>query len=208
MRLSKVLMLFVLLLAPTTVWAQSVEITPFAGYRVGGEFDSDDRFFGFDPFELEIEDGESYGVLLDIRLSRSLFLEFTLSRQETRLVEKFGLFDPAFDLFDIDVDYYHVGLLYQWEPGQVRPFITGSIGATRLEPQVSDLGELYRPSLSLGGGAKILFNDHIGLRFEGRAYTTLIEDDDEVYCDFGDCFRANDTTVTQGEVRAGLIFSF
>ncbi len=199
---------WILTLFASAAWAQRVEITPFAGYRFGGNITTDGDFFFDQLADFEVADGSSVGVILDFRLIDNLFLEFNLSRQDTKLREDFGLLDPGIDLLDLKVDYYHVGILYQWAPGQIRPFVTASLGGTRFDPDARDLDSLTRFSVGLGGGVKFLFSDHVGLRFEGRGFGTLIEDGDEVYCDFGDCYHSDGTYLWQGEVRAGLVLAF
>lgn len=189
---------------------KSFEITPFAAYRFGGEFDSvnfDDGFF--DLIDVEVADGGALGAIFDARLGGGLFLELWASRQDTELKASEGLFLPAEALFDLELDYYHAGLLYEWTPGQARPFIAGSIGATRFAPDAPGLDDLVRPSLSLGGGVKVMFSDAIGLRLEGRLITTWVEEDDEEFCNRRVCYDFDeDVYFYQGEARAGLVIAF
>ncbi len=203
-----VALLWLASLAPSVASAQRVEVTPFVGTRFGGQFTTD-RFL-FDEFlDLEVDDGESLGIVLDFRISRDLYFELNLSRQETALEEDFGFLDPGVDLFPLDVNYYHAGILYQWAPGQIRPFVVFSLGATHFSFDTTGLDDLARFSASAGGGVKILFNNHLGLRFEVRAFSTLIDEGDEVFCDFlGDCYGADGTYLIQGEVRAGVVLAF
>jgi hypothetical protein len=189
---------------------KSFEITPFAGYRIGGEFDSVDYDdFFFDLIDVEVDDGAALGVVFDARLAGGLFLELWASRQDTELSASEGLFLPAEALFDLDLDYYHVGLLYEWTPGHVRPFIAGSIGATHFAPKAVGLDDLTRPSLSFGGGAKVMFNETVGLRLEGRLVTTWVEENDDEFCNRRVCYDFDeDVYFYQGEARAGLVVAF
>lgn len=188
----------------------SIQISAFGAYRLGGEFDGvdfDDDVF--DLIDLEVDDGGGYGVALDARLTGGLFLELWVSRQETELSESEGLFVPTEALFDLEVDYYHAGLLYEWRPGQAHPFFAVSVGATRFAPDAPGLDDLVRPSLSIGGGAKVMFSDNVGLRLEGRLITTLVEEDDDEFCDRRVCYDFDDdVTFYQGEGRVGLIVAF
>lgn len=192
----------------------SFEITPYAAYRFGGELDDvdfDDDFF--DLFDVEADDGGALGVVFDARLGQGgWFLELWASRQETELTENAGFFVPPASLFDLTVDYYHAGFLYEWRPGQVHPFFAGSIGATRFQPEQDGLDDLLRPSFSLGGGVKVMFADNVGLRLEGRLITTLIDQDDDDFCDRrrrDGCFDFDDDIYFyQGEARVGLVLGF
>lgn len=184
-----------------------VEITPFAGYRFQGEFDSSGFDDFFNPFDdLTIADGESYGVVVDFALGRAFMLELILSHQESELALEGFFFDPDEVLFDVDVDYYHVGFLYRWTPGQIHPFFGISAGISRLDAQGEGGGSFDRPSVSIGGGAKFFFTDHFGIRLEGRGFWTFIDDDVSDVCDCG--FRDDSVFLVQPEVRAGLIFAF
>ena len=108
---------------------------------------------------------------------------------------------------DLELEYWHLGFLYQWAPGQVRPYLVASLGATRFDP-VGLTGET-RFSWSLGGGFKLMFSDNVGLRFDGRFYSTLVDEDDDVFCDPFGCYRLDDSTyLLQGDVKGGIIFAF
>jgi opacity protein-like surface antigen len=127
------------------------------------------------------------------------------SRQDTELIRSSGFFNPETVLLDLEVDYYHVGVLYQWTPGQIHPFVAASVGATVFRPEGSFIDDESRFSFSFGGGVKVMLSDHFGLRFEGRAFSTLVQDDDE-FCD--DFYCDDEEYLLQGEVRGGLVFAF
>lgn len=197
---------------PYGPYDDSVQLSVFAAYRFGGEFDGvgfDDDFFD-DFVDLEADDGAGFGVALDVRLTGGLFLELWASRQETELVENEGIFLPVDALFDLDVDYYHAGLLYEWRPGQVHPFFAVSVGATHFAPDDPGLDDLTRPSFSLGGGVKMMLAENVGLRLDGRLISTVVEADDEEFCDHGRfCYDFDDDVYFyQTEARAGLVFAF
>jgi hypothetical protein len=188
----------------------SIQFSAFGVYRFGGEFDSvdfDDEVF--DLIDLEVDDGGGFGVALDARLSGGLFLELWVSRQESDVAENAGIFLPADALFDITIDYYHAGLLYEWLPGQAHPFFAFSMGATRFEPDSPGLDDLIRLSFSFGGGVKVMFSDNVGLRAEGRFVSTLIEEDDDEFCDVHVCYDFDDDVYFyQTEARAGVVVAF
>lgn len=190
--------------------AQRIEITPFVGYRFGGELEGE--IGGLRPDiltpDLEADDGESLGVVVDLALALGLQLEFLVERQETDLQVDLGLFSGA-ALTRLDIDYYHLGLVYQWPIGPVHPFVGGSLGITRFAPDLAGLDDATRPSGSLGGGVKIFISKNLGFRVEGRLFSTLIEDDDLAFCGpLGSCGRRNTGSYfEQSEIRAGLILA-
>jgi opacity protein-like surface antigen len=193
------------LLCAAPVQAQdkpSIEITPFLGYDFGGSFDVFDFEFGRVNFELQ--DGESYGVIVDFPISRTFQVEAMAFRQPTTLEIDEGFFGPSFELSDLDIDYLQAGLLWQGSLGQAKPFFTAGAGLARLNPDIPELDSETRFAFNLGGGVKTFFTPHFGLRFEGRLLViTLPEDNEELFC----C-RGEDDALSQGHVALGFIFAF
>lgn len=179
-----------------------LELTPYVAYRFGGEIEDDDGFFRDNT--TDIEESEAFGVTLDIPLDGGFKLEFLVSQQQSEAQFDEGLFEPSFDLGDIDVTYGHVGLLYEWQPGDVRPFVVGSAGATQLDPDFPGADSETKFSIGLGGGVKIFLAEHIGLRLEGRGFWTAVDEDDDRYYDYGD----DGDVLFQGEASVGLIFAW
>lgn len=195
------------LLAASPAAAQKFEITPFYGYQFGGDFE--DRFDSDDFGDVDVDEGETYGLFLNFALANfgageGGQIELMYNRQDTEL-QAGRLFGPR--LLDLELEYWHLGFLYQWAPGQVRPYLVVSLGATSLDP--GGAPSETRFSWSLGGGLKLMFNDHLGLRFDGRFYSTVVDEDDAVFCDPFGCFsHDNSTFLTQFDVKGGIIFAF
>jgi hypothetical protein len=187
------------------------ELTPHVGYRWGGEITGDDNVL-FET-DLEVNDGEAFGLTFDIPLSSNFQLELLAQRQDTELGFDEGLFGGSFDVADITVDYYHVGFVAQTTDNDVVPFFVISAGVTRLDPDVPEADTEERFSMGLGGGVKIFFSEHVGMRFEGRGFFTVIDDYDSGCFDDDDCCGCDDyyddgTYLTQGQASAGLIFAW
>lgn len=196
------------LVAPSAAWAAKFEITPFAGYRAGGDFDQLDN-----PSisRLDIENGESYGVTFDVSLGDYAQLEILVSRQDTQL-EVRSPTGPSTELFDLNVDYYHVGGLYQFgEPGDTaRPFVGFSMGLTNFDTP-SGFSSEEQFSFSFAGGAKLYFGKHVGLRLQFRWTPTYITSTTEgLFCTGGGfCYEIVDNHyLNQIEASAGLILAF
>ncbi len=199
-----------LLLASESAFAQKLEFTPFAGFRFGGDFErSIDDFDHFD-LGLALDEGDSYGFILGIGVTRNLQVELLYSTQETTLIDRF-LPSGSQEVFDLDADYLHAGLAYQFATsGRVRPFVAGSLGITRLAPNDSFYDDDERFSVGLGVGVKVMLADHVGIRLEGRGFWTLLDEDETFTCDYDDyCYDASVTdSLIQGELLGGLIFAF
>lgn len=203
MRKAFLFSLVVIVLAPAFAEAQRFEITPFAGYRFGGGFDDFDFGDNFD-----FEDTDSLGVVLSFGVSEGAFVELLYSTQETGLQEEAGFFGDR-TLFDVTVDYWHVGGLYQWNIGQMKPFVVATVGITEFDPRPEALSSETRFSMGIGGGIKLMLGDHFGFRFEGRGFTTFVDSEDEIFCDPSRCYGYTDTTfLWQVEARAGIVLAF
>ncbi|MGC2047209.1 MAG: outer membrane beta-barrel protein [Gallionella sp.] len=183
--------------------ARAVEVAPFTGHRFGGSFEDSITNANF-----EVVDAASYGLVFDFDLEPDKQIEVLLSRQNTHLSTN----DPLFTgnpLFDLTIDYYHIGGLYMLPAGdRVRPFLTGTFGLTRMDPKPADLTTENRFSLSLGGGAKIFFTKNLGLRFDLRGIYTSLNANTEVFCSGGCTIKLNSSGFVQTEASAALMMRF
>ena len=188
--------------APHAV-AQTFELAPFVGYRVGGDF-----------YEVAIgqpvdTDGAvSVGLLADLRL-RQFDPGFTLTALFTRqqpLVEvRPTFFDPPVAA-RVTVDHLQVGATQEFRSGRARPFLVGLLGLTHYGlPHDSEV----RFSLSGGGGVKLFAAPWIGVRLDGRVYATFDALGARGVCGGYGCLLGIDASVFwQGEATAGVIFAF
>lgn len=200
--LPRAFLFVVCLLLPTVVAAQprgQFELTPTIGYRLEGDFDVED----VEVFDngLKVKEGEFYGLVFDLPLGRHLQLELLANRQQSELIADAGLFGNDFVLADIDVTYYHVGVLWQFLAGQVRPYVVGSAGLARLDVALPGIDSEDRPSLSLGGGVKVFAGEHVGFRIESRGYYVALDDNDDDRWE-------DENSLTQGELSVGLILAW
>lgn len=206
--LAATLLLAAWLALPAGAGAASIELTPFIGYSFGDEFSEDAQPFA--PTELELDDSSTYGLILGIGITRNFFVELEAARQETDIFTRSSFLGPQIEPIALDEETYHVGLLYQWAPGDVRPFVRASLGATRFDPELDVFADETRFSFAFGGGVKLMLSDGFGVRFEGRYLSTLVDEDDRLVCDpHGFCFEeAIGEYLEQLEARGGLVFHF
>jgi hypothetical protein len=183
--------------------AQTMEITPFVGYRLGGEIED-----AATSSDLDVDESSSYGLIFNYALDPNGQIEIILGRQETTLVDDDDLFLGT-PILDLDVDYYHFGGLYQWDGKKARPFITGSLGVTHMSPARPGFDSETRFSVGLGFGAKLFAGEHVGFRFEGRGFATLMDSGGTIFCSNGSCLvEIEGDLLWQFEARAGLILAF
>ena len=182
-----------------------VEISPFAGYRWGGELEASDNAL-FDR-DVDVDESVVAGVRLEVLVTDNFGVELMASRQATEFTSGGGdLFGDDRGLADVDIDTLQVGLVFQGGAGQVRPYGVIALGGSGLNPDVPGIESEERLSGSAGGGVKVFVNRNFGFRFEARGYWTDTEDDDDDFDDRWDWQADGD--LYQGEATAGVIFAF
>ena len=190
-----------LLASAASASAQDFEITPFGGYGFGGDF-----FELLAGQPLDLDGAPAVGVAVDVPLSRGRQFEVLFARQNAHVsVPAFPLGPPV--RWQMTVDYWQAGGLQEFDIGQVRPFLTGTLGLTRYATRGDNE---IRFALGAGGGVKLFPANHVGLRLNGRLFATFADADAQVFaCSLGVClvgFHAD--VVWQLEFTAGLIVRF
>ena len=133
------LLFAILLLVPGAAFAQGAgfEITPTAGYRFTGSVTAyDDEGFR-QGRDLKVDSGGAYGVTFDVPIGYRWQLEFLANHQSTSFQLDRGVFTPRTNLGDVDLDYYQVGLAYNWGRGQVNPSSSGRASMIAIRPTTS-----------------------------------------------------------------------
>lgn len=196
---------------PAGVHAQALEPPPsrfeiagFAGYRAGGDFELEDT-----GEELDLDEHGSFLISLNLRRDEVSQYELMYARQETRLQSDTTLGD-----FAVDVEYLHIGgTLVVNELHLLRPYIIGSLGATRFSPSPADADDDTRFSISLGAGLRVPVSQRFSLRLEARGYLTFVESDSAIFCASGSfggvcALRSSGSTFLQFDVLAGVAIAF
>jgi hypothetical protein len=182
------------------------ELTPFAGYRVGGSFDEKDG-----DGRVELNDSNAQGIMFNIKANPNGQYELLYSRQDTNAdTQGFFVNDPT---IDIEVEYFHFGGTYLFDGDNTRPFIALTVGLSQFDPQLLGSGSESYLSASLGGGVQLNATKRLGVRLEARVFTTFVEDDSNIFCvssgGNGACLiQVNGRMLTQWEARAGLVLRF
>lgn len=181
------------------------EITPYVGYRFGGDFD-----VASSRRDANLDDHASFALALDLRRDEESQYELFYSRQEAKLQP-----DSPIGPIGVDVQYLHIGgvLDVYVEQPLLKPYVVGTLGLTRFTPDSGAGNDDTRFSMSLGGGLRVPVSEHFGFRFEARGYLTFINTDSSVFCASGQfggacAIRAKGSTFGQFELLAGAAFSF
>ncbi|HKJ20569.1 MAG TPA: hypothetical protein VJ993_07895, partial [Woeseiaceae bacterium] len=152
------------------------ELTPFAAYRGGGDFEDKEGLV-----EFELQESNAWGLILNGTVEANTQWEVLYASQSTS-VDITGAI-PDESAFDLDVEYLHVGGTYLFDGDRVRPFIAATIGASHFEPQPSGFGSETFVSGSIGAGWKISLVKTLALRVEARGYATLVDNDSRLFCE-------------------------
>lgn len=183
--------------------AQSLEVTPFGGYRFGGGF-----YEIVSGESVDTDGAVSFGAVLDIPFRDTLQIEGFFTHQEARFTVPAPVDGQATRLH-VTVQHLQVGGLRELESDAVRPFLTGTLGLTRY---ASGGDNEVRFSLAAGGGVKMSPTNHVGLRLDGRLFVTFVDAElDSLACapGAGVCVGSIDAwAVWQAEFTAGLIIRF
>ena len=182
-----------------------LELTPMFGYTFGGEFDYEEGEY---DETIEISEGSSIGFRLGYNVGYNSQIEFIYSHQETEITG--GDLFPRDALFDLDVDYFHIGGSLLWNRGNgLEPYFTGTLGLTHFNPEDSGFDSLTRFSMGFGGGVRAFPLQRLGLYTGVRGLVTFVNSDTEVYSGSkGTYVIIEADTVWQFQVYAGLILAF
>ena len=201
-----VVALIAIAMAPDAVADERFELTPFIGYRFGGDFDNIRDPDG-QIRSVDVGDSETYGLIFDINIGENAQIELSWSHQDTDLTAK--LFDGSKeDLADATIDFWHVGgnLLFGDSLDDGRGFLSFSIGGTHLSPEGFSSETQF--SFGFGGGVKFYFNDTVGVRLQGKLLSTYINSSTSWWCAYGCYTVSHGNYLLQAEVDAGLIVRF
>jgi hypothetical protein len=194
----------VALAVPAGARAQTVEIAPFVGYRVGGGF-----FSAPAGWVVGDDAAPSFGLLVDLDVGLAtpgLKFEGLFSREQLRVeVRPYSLFDPR-TIVRLEVDQIQVGGVQEFGQTRVRPFLSGLLGLTRYAaPGTTQV----RFSVGAGGGVKLFANRHLGLRLDARTYVTFVDVGGVGLCGGNGCVIGfNVSPSWQGDFTAGLMVAF
>ncbi|MEW8657861.1 MAG: hypothetical protein AB2603_05975 [Candidatus Thiodiazotropha endolucinida] len=204
-RVSFLTVWLLLVASPSSLLAAGgLEFTPFTGHRFGGSFELDNH-----NNRLDIDNTTDWGFTISRAASDSTRYEFLYSHQDSSLADTT---DPE-NAFGLDIHYVHLGgtvdvysLDYYQE--KITPYITGGLGMTFMNPSQRGYDDETRFSLSVGGGLKWYPTERLGIRFEMRGYSTLIDSNESLFCDPGCNLQIEGDAFPQFETNLGLIFSF
>jgi len=184
----------------------SVEIIPLFGVRGGGEFidQATDK-------KHTLESSEIVGLILSFPYEFGKTIEVYYSHQSTQL-NSITISEPApNDSVDIPItiNYLHFGGTAPIVADEkLQTFVSGGLGFTYLSPDYTGAQSDLRASFSIGLGLRWPITERIALRLETRGLATLYNNNSAIFCNGGCAISVNGNLFLQGEVFAGLGFTF
>jgi len=181
----------------------SYEITPFAGFRIGGSFKQSDT-----GASVDLDDHASFALALGLRAEEAGQYELFYSRESTVMRSA-----PAFTPASLTVEYLHIGgTLLVDDELRLKPYILGGLGITRFSPPAQGTQDTQF-SLSAGLGLRWPINRHFSVRLEGRGFVTLVDPDTAEFCRSDQAgllcrIHGHGRTFVQGELLMGAAFAF
>jgi hypothetical protein len=183
------------------VSAQTVQITPVAGYR-----------FNNDLFELatsqkvDVDGAPTLGGAVNVDFGHDLWFEGMFTHQEAHITAV-GVPPGTPAQWRVTVDQFFAGGRQDFTAGRARPFLTGLLGLTLYGVEGDHEA---RFSVSAGGGVLVPLQRRLGVRLDGRVVTTFADGDVHAFaCASGGClFRLHLDVAWQAEFTAGLVVAF
>jgi hypothetical protein len=150
----------------------------------------------------------SYGIAFGVRLDEENLVEIRWARQDIYVHLEGGAPSPneKVVLDQFHGDFTHQYILEDWFP-RARPFVMGSIGATRVVGGANN--SFTRFSFGLGGGVKVYFTRHLGLRMQAEWLPIVVNPGVGSFACGGGCVvQLSGALVSQGEIVVGPLFRF
>jgi hypothetical protein len=197
--------------AQAQIRSETFEISPFYGYLFGGEFasGSNSLFSG----RVDVDDHDTYGFRAGYNFTQIMEFEIQGSRTDTHFVshDSGTLFGPGGErLGDLRIDYLLGYGTFNFGHGRAVPYVTLGAGIADLQPSNTPIPshDATRFTGSIGGGVKVFVVPHFGFRFDGRLYSTYLNENDT--CGDNDHHHDCHNThwLTNGDLTGGLIFAF
>ena len=193
----------ILFAIPLPIKADSgnLAITPYIGYRGGGDFED-----AVSDTKLDIDESDSVGLIVGWEVDDGQ-LEISYSRQTSELTGSSSASPDG--LVDVDVTNLLFAGKSILDPG-VGSYISVLIGVTEIDFDSDELDSDTGLALGFGGGIDRPIGDNLGFRFGLRGILTFLGDDEDEFCNStSNCpILVDDNKLVQWEIFTGLGIRF
>ncbi len=216
----RVVILFVVVVCSGTIYCQNTsdaqidsksirfDVTPLVGYRTGMSFPTGIDVQQTTSPHVDLDAAPSYGIAAGARVDDENVIEFRWARQGSHIhLEGSSLPSDLKVVVDqFHGDFTHEYVLHDW-PAWARPFVMGSVGATRISSRSGN--SFTRFSFGLGGGVKVFFTRHLGVRAQAEWLPVVVDPEVVSFICGGGCIaHLSASLVSQGEVAVGPVLRF
>ncbi|NRB22761.1 outer membrane beta-barrel protein [Shewanella sp.] len=183
-----------------------VFVAPFAGYSfAASEFDVIETHTN-EQGKVKIAEAANYGLMMGVTTNDPGNIYFLYSSQSTDL-RNGGSFS-ADSVIDLTVDYFHIGGSLFFPNGNLKPYVTVSMGVTNIRPS-GDYSNESRFSMGFGGGLEYEVTPTVSLFADVRGYATFVNTDNALFCHGGQCtWNIHADIMWQGQANAGVKLTF
>jgi hypothetical protein len=165
-KLKILLLIAIFALAGNYGISQTFDLTPMYGWQMNGDIE-------FYEGEMRMDGAAMYGGTLDIMVAEGMGvrLMYSYCKAPSEFVPYLN-YEEAYprESFNIINDYYQIGAIRGIKKGKVEPYGLFTMGAARFKAVDNtdiDSDGRWKFAITAGLGAKIFFNDRIGLKLEG-----------------------------------------
>jgi hypothetical protein len=182
---------------------QTIELTGFTGYQLGGTARLNDGDF-------KISNAQNYGGKIAADVIPGVMLEISYMRADTK-GRLFPFTGEVSDYVNFSSNYIQFGGLKELDLGRAAPFATVGAGLAVWAPKTSTLETKVQFSATAGIGVKLWITEALGIRLQGSMLLPLVYNGFGFGCGIGTggsgCSGNLYTRVTpfQGEFSGGLI---
>lgn len=160
--MKRITILAALLLTTTIIYAQSVELTPTAGYTFSGDVDG---YYG----TYDLKNSALYGLKLDVEVEQGSYIELSYRRIDPKLA--YYTKDGEIKETSTATAHYMVGFLHEFTENKIIPYGVINLGTSRYWEKGDSNEHKWYFSTEFGAGAKMFISDMIGLRMQASVTT-------------------------------------
>jgi hypothetical protein len=146
------------------------EFTPFAGFTAGGEFENP-----ADGSDRDLDEDSNFGLIVNAAVDDWRHYELLYSTQSTSV--------EGATPIDMDVQYLQIGgIVSHPDATRVIPYFGLTVGAARFSPDAPGLDDETKLAASIAGGFRVPITQHFAVRFDLRAFVTVLDTDGDLFC--------------------------
>ena len=196
--------------------AQKFQFGGMAAYQIGGILEETEQAEGVFTYKdaLGVSASPNFGLYVNYRLIPKMRLEVSWDRQLSQL--NFHAEDSTSleidnrtitKLSDLNLDYYLVGLIYDWSDDKLQPFFGVSVGMVRMSPS-EDLKTESRPSFATVLGVNTFASQYFAFRAQVRFMVAHMPSGDMFTNSAGEGFHhEKDTFMIQYHFGLGFVIN-